>query len=59
MTQACRTLGAIFRQEAFVEMTPQNGPHGPLLGYIPLAQSQAAVDMPGHRLVCVKRLALK
>ena len=44
---------------AFVEMTPQNGDYEPLLGYIPLEQSQAAVDMLGHRLVHVKRLDLK
>ena len=44
---------------AFVEMTPQDGEYEPLLGYIPLEQSQAAVDMLGHRLVYVKRLDLK
>ena len=44
---------------AFVDMTPQNGEYEPLIGYIPLEQSQAAVDMLGHRLVYVKRLDLK
>lgn len=39
---------------AFVDMTPQNGDYEPLLGYIPLEQSQAAVDTLGHRLVYVK-----
>jgi predicted aspartyl protease len=49
----------IVTEVAFVEMTPQNGQYEPLLGYIPLEQSQAAVDMLGHRLVYVKRLDLK
>ena len=49
----------VVTEVAFVEMTPQNGEYEPLLGYIPLEQSQAAVDMLGHRLVYVKRLDLK
>jgi hypothetical protein len=49
----------IVTEVAFVDMTPQNGEYEPLLGYIPLEQSQAAVDMLGHRLVYVKRLDLK
>lgn len=49
----------IVTEVAFVEMVPQNGEYEPLLGYIPLEQSQAAVDMLGHRLVYVKRLDLK
>jgi len=43
----------IVTEVAFVEMTPQNGQYEPLLGYIPLEQCQAAVDMLGHRLVYV------
>ena len=39
-------------------MEPRNG-FEPLLGYIVLEQSQAAVDMLGHRLVKVKYLDLK
>ena len=49
----------IVTEVAFVDMTPQNGEYEPLLGYIPLEQSQAAVDMLGHRLVYVNRLDLK
>ena len=43
----------------FIEMTPEDGVYEPLLGYIPLEQSQAAVDMLGHRLLHVKHLDLK
>lgn len=43
----------------FVDMVSDEGDHEPLIGYIPLEQSQAAVDMLGHRLVHVKRLDLK
>jgi len=43
----------------FVEMEPEDGNYEPLIGYIVLEQSQAAVDMLGHRLVHVKRLDLK
>jgi predicted aspartyl protease len=49
----------IVTEVAFVDMIPQNGDYEPLIGYIPLEQSQAAVDMLGHRLVYVKRLDLK
>jgi hypothetical protein len=44
---------------AFVDMQPQDGNYEPLVGYIVLEQSQAAVDILGHRLVHVKRLDLK
>ena len=40
-------------------MTPDNGSYEPLIGYVVLEQSQAAVDMLGHRLVHVKRMDLK
>jgi predicted aspartyl protease len=43
----------------FVEMTAADGGYQPLLGYIPLEQSQAAVDMLGHRLVPVSYLDLR
>ncbi len=43
----------------FIEMQPSNNDYEPLLGYIPLEQSQAAVDMVRHRLVHVKHLDLK
>lgn len=50
---------AVFSEVAFINMEPQGGSYEPLLGYIVLEQSQAAVDMLGHRLVKVKFLDLK
>lgn len=49
----------IFSEVVFVEMTPANGKYEPLIGYIVLEQSQAAVDMAGHRLVPGKHMDLK
>ncbi len=49
----------IFTEVVFVEMSPGDGEYEPLIGYIVLEQSQAAVDMLGHRLVHGKRLDLK
>ena len=49
----------IFGEVLFVDMTPEDGAYEPLLGYIVLEQSQAAVDMLGHRLIHVKRMDLK
>jgi len=49
----------IFSEVVFVDMQPENGEYEPLVGYIVLEQSQAAVDMLGHRLIHVKRLDLK
>lgn len=43
----------------YVDMAETAQDYEPLLGYIPLEQSQAAVDMLGHRLVTVKHLDLK
>ena len=43
----------------FVDMAPEDGVYEPLIGYIVLGQSQAAVDMLGHRLIHVKHLDLK
>ncbi len=43
----------------FVDMQPEEGIYEPLIGYVVLEQSHAAVDMLGHRLVHVKRLDLK
>jgi hypothetical protein len=48
----------VFTEVVFIEMEPADGDYEPLIGYIPLEQSQAAVDMLGHRLVHVKRLDL-
>ena len=43
----------------FVDKHPQDGVYEPLVGYVVLELSQAAVDMLGHRLVHVKRFDLK
>lgn len=50
---------SIFTEVVFLDMEPDDGEYEPLIGYIVLEQSQAAVDMLGHRLVHVKRLDLK
>lgn len=44
---------------SFIDMQPEDGSYEPLIGYIPLEQAQAAVDMLGHRLVKVSRVDLK
>ena len=49
----------IFNEVAFVDMKPADGDYEPLIGYIILEQSQAAVDMLGHRLVPIKHMDLK
>jgi len=49
----------ISSEVVFVDMQPDDGEYEPLIGYIVLEQSQAAVDILGHRLVHVKRLDLK
>lgn len=49
----------IYSEVLFLEMKPQDGLYEPLLGYIVLEQSQAAVDMLGHRLVHVNRVDVK
>jgi len=49
----------VFSEVVFVDMVPEDGDYEPLIGYIVLEQSQAAVDMFGHRLIHVKRLDLK
>ncbi len=49
----------IFTEVSFVEMKPGDGECEPLIGHIPLAQSQAAVDALGHRLVRIKHMDLK
>ena len=43
----------------FLDMQPRNGHYEPLLGYLPLEASQAAVDMLGQRLIDVKKTDLK
>ena len=49
----------IFNEVLFVDMAPSNGSYEPLIGYVILEQSQAAVDMVGHRLIHVKKVDLK
>ena len=49
----------IFSEVSFVEMKPDDGEYEPLIGYIVLEQSQAGVDILGHRLVRLKYMDLK
>jgi len=49
----------IFDEVIFMELHPEDGPYEPLVGYVVLEKSRAAVDMVGHRLVPVKHLDLK
>ena len=43
----------------FTDMDPTDGRYEPLIGYIPLEQAQAVVDLVGHRLVKVSLVDLK
>lgn len=49
----------VLTEVLFIEMEPSDGQYEPLIGYIPLEQAQAAVDLVGHRLVKVRRVDLK
>ena len=49
----------VYSEVLFLDMKPVDGTYEPLIGYIVLEQSQAAVDMLGHRLVHVKKTDLK
>ena len=49
----------IYNEVLFVDMEPEDGNYEPLIGYIVLEQSQAAVDMLGHRLIRVSHMDLK
>ena len=49
----------VYGEVLFLDMDPRESRYSPLLGYIPLEQCQAAVDMLGHRLVHVKTVDLK
>lgn len=49
----------IYNEVLFVDMTPEDGEYEPLIGYVILEQSQAAVDVLGRRLVPVKHMDLK
>ena len=50
---------AIYNEVLFVEMKPEDGEYAPLIGYLVLEQSQAGVDMLGHRLIKIKHMDLK
>lgn len=52
-------FAAIYNEVLFVDMQPADGIYEPLIGYIVLEQSQAAVDRVGHRLLHVKTMDLK
>lgn len=49
----------IYNEVLFVDMHSEDGIYEPLIGYLVLEQSQAAVDMLGHRLMRTKRMDLK
>jgi len=49
----------ILTEVAFVEVKADGGEFKPLVGHIVLAQSQAGVDMLGHRLVPIRHMDLK
>ncbi|MGH8551148.1 MAG: hypothetical protein ACRERU_21590 [Methylococcales bacterium] len=49
----------VFAEVLFIDMHPEDGVYEPLIGYIPLEQAQAAVDLLGHRLVKIRRVDLK
>jgi predicted aspartyl protease len=49
----------IFNEVLFIDMKPEDGVYEPLIGYLVIEASQAAVDMVGHRLIHVKYMDLK
>ena len=49
----------VFSEVLFIDMQPNEGQYQPLIGYIVLEQSQAAVDMLGHRLLHLKSVDLR
>ena len=49
----------VFSEVLFIDMQPNEGQYQPLIGYIVLQQSQAAVDMLGHRLLHLKSVDLR
>lgn len=49
----------VLAEALFIDMEPAHGRHEALLGYIPLEQAQAVVDLAGHRLAKVDRVDLK
>ena len=49
----------VYGEVIFLQMQPADGISDPLIGHLVLQQSQAAVDMVGHRLIHVKHVDLK
>ena len=49
----------VLAEVLFIDMAPVDGRHEALLGYIPLEQARAVVDLAGHRLAKVDRVDLK
>ena len=49
----------VLTEVLFIEMAATDGRYEPLIGYIPLQQAQAVVDLVGHRLVKVSHVDLK
>lgn len=49
----------VLTEALFIEMEPAAGRCEPLIGYIPLEQAQAAVDLAGQRLAKSGRVYLK
>ena len=49
----------VLTEALFIEMEPAGGRYEPLIGYIPLEQAQAVVDLAGHRLAKFGRVDLK
>ena len=49
----------VLAEVLFIDLNPTDGRYEPLIGYIPLEQAQAVVDLVGHRLVKVNLVDLK
>ena len=49
----------VITEALFIEMESVEGRYEPLIGYIPLEQGQAVVDLAGHRLAKFGRVDLK
>ena len=49
----------VYGEVIFLPMQPADGVYDPLIGHLVLQQSQAAVDMVGHRLIHVRHGDLK
>ena len=49
----------IYSEVSFVDVQPEDEEYEPLIGNLVLEQSQAGVDILGHRLVHIKHMDLK